>query len=279
MSNGAPTRLSQLSPAKRALLEKRLRSRQDQMVHEQTIERRKNSEKTLPLSLPQHRLWFIDQLQPGSATYNMANPLRFTGPLKIDVLERCINEIIRRHESLRTTFTLNLDREPVQVIAPELRLSLHAEDLSKLKEAEREAEARVLASTEAKEPFDLSQGPLVRARLLRLAAEDHVLLFTMHHIVSDGWSIGVLIKEIGVLYSAYAKNQESPLPELDIQYADFALWQRQSLQGKELEDQLAYWKQKLAGELPALELPTDYPRPPVQGANGAHELFHFPIEL
>ncbi len=249
------------------------------MVHEQTIERRKNGEKTLPLSFPQQRLWFIDQLQPGSATYNMANPLRFTGPLKIDVLERCINEIIRRHESLRTSFTLNMDREPVQVIAPELRLSLPVEDLSKLQETEREAEARALASAEAKEPFDLSQGPLVRARLLRLAAEHHVLLFTMHHIISDGWSLGVLIKEIGVLYSAYSRNEESPLPELDIQYADFALWQRRSLQGKELEEQLAYWKEKLAGELPALEFPTDYQRPPVQGSNGAHELFHFPIEL
>ena len=183
MSNGATTRLSQLSPAKRALLEKRLRSGQARMVQE-TIERRKNGENTLPLSFAQQRLWFIDQLEPGRATYNMATPLRLTGPLKIAALERCLNEIIRRHESLRTTFTQNFAREPVQVIAPELKLSLQIEDLSNL--ADREAEAMVLASAEAKQPFDLERGPLVRARLLRLAAEDHVLLFTTHHIISDG---------------------------------------------------------------------------------------------
>src|SRR4029079_13259949 len=156
---------------------------------------------------------------------------------------------------------------------------LPVEDLSKLNETEREAEAQVLASVEAHRPFDLSRGPLVRARLLRLASNEHVLLFTMHHVVSDGWSMGVLVNEIGVLYSAYAQNQPSPLPELEIQYADFALWQRRWLQGRELEEQLTYWKQQLGGDLPSVELPTDHPRPPVQGANGAHEFFHFPTAL
>src|SRR4029079_16634475 len=163
MSTGkAPTRLSQLSPAKRALLEKRLRNQQAKMVQEQTIEPRKKGENTLPLSFAQQRLWFIDQLEPGNATYNMANALRLSGPLKITALERPINEIIRRPEALRTTFTQTSAREPVQVIAPELRLSLPVEDLSKLNETEREAEAQVLASVEAHRPFDLSRGPLVR---------------------------------------------------------------------------------------------------------------------
>jgi amino acid adenylation domain-containing protein len=280
MSTGdATARLSQLSPAKRALLEKRLQSLQARMVQEQTIERRKNGENTLPLSFAQQRLWFIDQLVPGSAIYNMTNALRLTGSLNIPALERCLNEVIRRHEALRTTFTQNADREPVQVIAPELRLSLQVEDLSKLSESERETEAMALADAEARLPFDLTRGPLIRARLLRLAAEDHVLLFAMHHIISDGWSMGVLVSEIGILYSAYSQNQESPLPELAIQYADFALWQREWLQGEELENQLNYWKQQLGGERSSLALPTDHPRPPMQSSNGAHELFLFPIEL
>jgi amino acid adenylation domain-containing protein len=275
----APTRLSQLSPAKRALLEKRLQSRQAKLAQEQTIERRKEGENTLPLSFAQQRLWFIDQLQPGSGTYNMANALRLIGPLKITALERCLNEIIRRHEALRTTFGKNDAGEPVQVIAPELSISLQLDDLSMLPGAKRESYATSLTAFEAKRPFDLSRGPLIRARLLRLTAEEHVLLFTMHHIISDGWSMGVLVHEVGVVYSAYAQNQQSPLPELPIQYGDFALWQRQWLQGQTLEEQLTYWKQQLGGERPLLALPTDHPRPPVQGSSGANELFDFPIEL
>jgi hypothetical protein len=278
-STDATFRLSQLSPAKRALLEKRLQSRMAEMAEEQTIRPARNGENTLPLSFAQQRLWFLDQLEPGSSAYNIATALRLVGPLNLGALERCLNEIVRRHESLRTTFTVNAAQQPVQVIAPESKLLLRVEDLSALTEAKRETEAIDLATAEAQRPFDLARGPLIRARVLRLATDAHVLLFTMHHIISDGWSMGVLVHEIGALYSAYAQNRESPLLDLPIQYADFAQWQRQWLQGQVLEEQLSYWKQQLAGELPVLSLPADYPRPATQGTNGAHEFFDLRKDL
>jgi amino acid adenylation domain-containing protein len=269
----ATARLSQLSAAKRALLEKRLQRRMHEVASEQTIERRNSSDDALPLSFAQQRLWFIDQLQPHSAAYNIPAALRLIGPLKVDALERCLNEIIRRHEVLRTTFTLSTDRQPLQVIAPELKHALRVEDLSALPEAEREAEAVRLATDEAQRPFDLTRGPLVRSRLLRLGDEDHVLLFTLHHIIADGWSMGVLVREIGVIYSAYARGVESPLADLPVQYADYAVWQRQWLQGATLAEQLAYWRDQLGGELPVLQLPTDHARPHVQSYQGGHVPF------
>ncbi|HLM55240.1 MAG TPA: amino acid adenylation domain-containing protein [Pyrinomonadaceae bacterium] len=272
-SDATTVRLSQLSPAKRALLEKRLQRRMDEATAVQTIGRRGGPEGPLPLSFAQQRLWFIDQLQPNSAAYNVPAALRLTGPLNVEALERCINEIVRRHEVLRTTFTLGHDRQPLQVVAPELKHALRVEDLSALPEAERESEAVRLTTEEARRPFDLARGPLLRARLLRLGDDEHVLLFTMHHIVSDGWSMGVLVREIGAIYSAYARGAESPLPELPIQYADFALWQRDWLQGAALAEQLAYWREHLGGELPVLQLPTDHARPPVQTYQGGHVPF------
>ncbi|HEV7843670.1 MAG TPA: condensation domain-containing protein, partial [Pyrinomonadaceae bacterium] len=273
-------RLSRLSAAKRALLEKRLQSRMAEMAEAQTIQRRSSKyEGNLPLSFAQRRLWFIDQLEPASFAYNITTALRLIGSLDVNALERCLNEIVRRHEALRTTFALNDEQQPVQVIAPELKLSLRVEDLSELPEAEREAEAARLATNEAQRPFDLAHGPLLRARLLRLGTEDHALLFTMHHIISDGWSMGVLVGEVGTIYTAYAQGQESPLAELTIQYADYAVWQREWLQGEVMEEQIAYWKKQLGGELPVLALPTDYARPPVQSFHGAHELFALAKDL
>jgi amino acid adenylation domain-containing protein len=269
----ATVRLSQLSPAKRALLEKRLQRRMEEAAAGQTIARRDGAEGPLPLSFAQQRLWFIDQLLPNSSAYNIPAALRLTGPLDVEAMERCLDEIVRRHEVLRTTFTLGPDKRPLQVVAPESKQVLRVEDLSSLPEAEREAEAARLTTEEARRPFDLTRGPLLRTRLLRLGEEDHVLLFTMHHIVSDGWSMGVVVREIGAIYSAYARGAESPLPELPIQYADFALWQRDWLQGAALSEQLAYWREHLGGELPVLQLPTDHPRPPVQGYRGGHVPF------
>src|SRR5215213_4226069 len=272
-TSDATVRLSQLSAAKRALLEKRLRRRMDEAAAVRAIGRRDASESAPPLSFAQQRLWFIDQLQPDSSAYNMPAALRLTGPLKVDALERCLDEVVRRHEVLRTTFTLGPDRQPVQVVAPESGHSLRVEDLSALPEAGREPEAVRLATDEAQRPFDLARGPLLRTRLLRLSAEDHVLLLTMHHIVSDGWSMGVLVREVGAIYSAYARGLESPLAELPIQYADFAVWQREWLRGAALEEQLAYWRAQLGGELPVLQLPTDHARPPVQSYRGGQVPF------
>jgi len=226
----------------------------------------------LPLSFAQQRLWFLDRLEPGSAFYNVPTAVRLQGPLNIEALERTLSEIVRRHEVLRTTFSSG-EREPVQVIGEAQPLRIAVEELSSLGEAEREQEA------EAQAPFDLSVGPLLRVRLLRLAAEDHVLLLTMHHIISDGWSMGVLIREVATLYAAYVKGEPSPLPELTIQYADYAVWQREWLQGEVLEEELKYWREQLGGELPVLDLPTDRARPEVQTYRGAQRSFSLSASL
>jgi amino acid adenylation domain-containing protein len=230
-----------------------------------------------PTSFAQQRLWFLDQLTPGSSFYNLfaATPVRW--PLNVSVLERVLNEIVRRHESLRTTFAA-VDGQPVQIIAPQLQIPLPVVDLRHLPPEQREAEALRLATEEAHRPFDLTRGPLIRTQLLQLGASDYVFLLTMHHIISDGWSMGVFSRELSALYSAFAMGQPSPLPDLSIQYADFAVWQRQWLQGAVLEEQLGYWREQLA-DLPALQLPTDRPRPTVQSYRGAYQSLTLPPSL
>ncbi|HEU4556898.1 MAG TPA: amino acid adenylation domain-containing protein, partial [Longimicrobium sp.] len=232
----------------------------------------------LPLSFAQERLWFLDRLEPGSATYNIPAALRLAGVLDERALERSLSEIVRRHEALRTVFT-EVDGSPVQVIAPFGGFALPVEDLSGLGEADREAAVGRRAGEEARRAFDLSTGPLFRATLLRLGGEDHVLLLSMHHIVSDGWSMGGLFREISALYEAYREGRESPLPELRVQYADYAVWQREQLAGAVLERQLAYWKERLAGAPELLDVPTDHPRPPVQTYRGASVPLELSLEL
>ncbi|WP_420126422.1 non-ribosomal peptide synthase/polyketide synthase [Longimicrobium sp.] len=222
----------------------------------------------LPLSFAQERLWFLDRLEPGSTTYNMPAAWRLGGALDPAALERALGEIVRRHEALRTVFA-EADGSPVQVIAPFDGFALPVEDLSGLGDADREAAARRRAGEEAARPFDLAAGPLFRAALLRLGGEDYVLLLSMHHIVSDGWSMGVLFREMSALYEAYREGRASPLPELAVQYADYAVWQREQLAGETLDGQLAYWKERLADAPALLELPSDHPRPAVQSYRGA----------
>ena len=230
-------------------------------------------EGALPLSFAQQRLWFIHQLDPESSAYNIPLALRLTGPLDAVALERTFQEIVRRHEALRTTFTV-LDTEPVQVIgAANGRLDLV--DLSGLSPEVREREAQRRIAEEIQRPFDLELGPLFRTSLLRVGEAEHVLLLTVHHIVSDGWSMGVLQHELETLYNAFRLGQSSPLSELPIQYADFAVWQRDWLQGELLERQIAYWKAHLEGAPALLELPTDRPRPPMQTFRGAIKRWSF----
>ncbi|HLL45477.1 MAG TPA: amino acid adenylation domain-containing protein, partial [Longimicrobiaceae bacterium] len=230
----------------------------------------------LPLSFAQERLWFLDRLEPGSAFYNVPAARRFEGALDAAALETALGEVVRRHEALRTTFA-ERDGAPVQVIAPAGGFTLPVEDLSDLAGAEREARVRRLAAEDAARPFDLAAGPLFRAKLLRLGAEEHVLLLSMHHVVSDGWSMGVLFRELSALYEAFREGRGSPLPELAVQYADFAVWQREQLRGEALERQLAWWKERLAGAPELLELPADHPRPAVQSYRGAHEWLEIPL--
>ncbi|HEX2078036.1 MAG TPA: condensation domain-containing protein, partial [Longimicrobium sp.] len=234
--------------------------------------------RTAPTSFAQERLWFIDRLEPGSAVYNLSVARRLEGALDEAALERSLGEIVRRHESLRTTFG-EVDGSPVQVIAPFGGFSLPVEDLSALSEADREAAVGRRAGEEAARPFDLSAGPLFRAALLRLGAQEHVLLLSMHHIVSDAWSSGVLFRELSALYGAYREGGESPLPELGVQYANYAVWQREQLAGEVLDRQLAYWKERLTGAPALLELPTDHPRPAVRTYRGATVPFEISPEL
>jgi amino acid adenylation domain-containing protein len=239
-------------------------------VLEQTFNMADDDVFVVPLSFAQQRLWFLDQLEPGTSLYNMPAALRLTGRLDAPILERTLREIIRRHEVLRTTFAV-LDEQPMQVIAPAQTQRLPVIDLSDLAEERRESEATALIGMEAQGPFDLSTGPLLRATLLKLSAEEHIILLTMHHIVSDGWSMGVLVREVAALYEAYVEGRESPLAELTIQYADFALWQQEWLSGEVLEGQLQYWKRQLGGAPAVLDLPTDRARPPIQLFRGAEE--------
>nr|QEO73764.1 AMP-dependent synthetase and ligase [uncultured bacterium] len=233
----------------------------------------------LPLSFAQERLWLIDQLEPdNAAAYNMPAAILMRGPLDIAALERTLTEVVRRHEALRTTVRTE-NGQPVQFVEPAFAVKLPLTDLRHVAADAREAEARRLAEEEARRPFDLSGGALMRAGLLRLAEEEHVLLFTMHHIVSDGWSVKVLVREVSSLYEAYARGEESPLSELSVQYADYAVWQREWLQGEALDAQLAYWKQQLEGIPPLLELPLDKPRPAVQTFEGGRATLLLPREL
>jgi amino acid adenylation domain-containing protein/non-ribosomal peptide synthase protein (TIGR01720 family) len=226
----------------------------------------------LPLSFAQQRLWFLEELDPGTPRYNIGLALRLRGPLNPAILERSVDEIVRRHEALRTTFTA-ADWQASQVVAPSLALPWTRVDLYGLPKAEREEEARRLATEESQRPLDLASGPLVRALRIELSAQDHVVALTMHHIVADGWSIGVLVRELAAIYRAFARGEPSPLAEPPTQYVDFAIWQRAWLTGAVLDEQVAYWKGRLGGPLPMLRLPADRPRPPIQSSRGARHRF------
>ena len=231
----------------------------------------------LPLSFAQQRLWFLDQLIPNNPFYNVPAAFRLTGSLNLAALEQTFNEIVGRHEALRTTFVV-VEGQPIQAIAPTVKISLPVIDLRQLPQVERETQAQRLATQEAQRPFNLSTDLLLRVTLLQLDEAEHILMLNMHHIVSDGWSIGVLIGEIAALYTAFTSNQPSLIPELAIQYADFAQWQRQWLQGEVLEKQLGYWRQQLNG-ISMLNMPTDRPRPAVQTYRGARQLLQLPKSL
>jgi amino acid adenylation domain-containing protein len=230
-----------------------------------------------PPSFGQQQLWLLDRLLPDGSVYNVPAVMRLIGALDVEALQEALLELVRRHEVLRTRFEVE-HALPMQVIAPELKLRLEVEDLGALPVEEREAEARQRAQEEAALSFDLERGPLLRARLLRLGEAEHWLLLTLHHIVTDGWSSGILRRELSVLYEAFREGKPTPLPELPVQYADYAVWQREWLRGEVLEEQLSYWKHALA-DLPVLELPTDRPRPAVASNRGGRLGFELGEDL
>ncbi|MEA2694508.1 MAG: hypothetical protein QOJ16_3895, partial [Acidobacteriota bacterium] len=226
----------------------------------------------LPLSFAQERLWFLEQLDPGSAAYNLPAAVRFTGRLAVPALAGALGAIVARHETLRTRF-VTVEGRPVQAIAPSANFSLPTVDLTALPAPAREGEARLLTREDARRPFDLAAGPLVRAALLRLGTREHLVLLCFHHIVSDGWSMGVLVRELGTLYVGES------LPALPVQYADYAVWQREWLAGEVLAAELAWWRERLAGAPAVLALPTDRLRPPVQKFRGGSVPFTLPAEV
>jgi hypothetical protein len=234
------------------------------------IVRRERADGAAPLSYAQQRLWFLDQLDPGSPAYNISVAVSLSGQLDVGALIHSLNEIVQRHEVLRTHFVTR-HRLPAQLVAPQLHLEVPLIDLTPLPESERAAHVQRLSMEHARQPFALSTGPLLRAQLLRLGDAEHLALLTMHHIVSDGWSMGVLVREIAALYAAFSRGEASPLLPLPIQYADYALWQREWLSGQRLTAQLAYWQQQLAGAPGVSELPGDRARPEVASYGGARQ--------
>jgi amino acid adenylation domain-containing protein len=273
-------RISALTPEQRALFEARLKQKglHNQITAVQTIPRRQNrNSATCPASIDQERLWFIDQLQPGNTAYNIFSASRIRGSLNVPIMERVINELIQRHEVLRTTLK-SVDGVPVQVIAPELEITLEPVSLEHLPEEERYDEALRLTTEEFARPFDLEKEPLVRVGLLRLAEDDFVLQVNMQHAITDRWSFAVFEKELAVLYQAFATGQPSPLPELPIQFADYAVWQRERMNSDEYKKDLEYWLRQLDVSF-VLDFPTDFPRPPVQNFRGARVYVGYPKSL
>jgi amino acid adenylation domain-containing protein len=268
-------RIASLPPEKRALLEAKLLG--EKPATAAAIPRRAGSGPA-PLSFAQRRLWFLDQLDPGRPYYNLPLALRLKGDLDVGALARALDAIVSRHESLRTTFA-SKDGEPFQIVAPASRLALERRDLSGLPPGERAAALRRLLAEELARPFTLSRDPMLRASLVREDERSHVLVLLMHHIVSDGWSIGVLLEELAEGYGASRGGREPAPPALPIQYGDYAAWQRDWLAGAIGDAQLAYWKERLAGDLPLLALPSDRPRPARQSYRGAQERRLYPREL
>lgn len=260
------TRRSDLSASKLALLNKWMGGGQKS----QQIPRRSDPRRA-PISFAQQRLWFLEQLVPGSSVYNMHDAVRIRGKIDPTILTKVLSRLVARHESLRTTFTM-IDEQPVQIVSAPAPLDLPIEDVSGYPESAREARAVEIATEETFRPFDLEKGPLFRARLIRIDETDHILLWTMHHIVSDGWSLGVIIKEVMTLLEAYANGREDPLPPLPIQFGDFSAWQREWLTGEVMDKQLSYWRHELGSDLPAINLPLDHPRPDFPANTGKRKV-------
>ena len=275
--NSLSKRVVELDSKKRELL-KALLEEQNVDLSRTLILPRKADGGSIPPSFAQERLWFLDRLEPGTPSYNEPFAISLTGRLDIPALVRSINEILKRHDALRTSFS-TVEGLPVQIISPQVRLGIPVEDLSHFDGPEREKALRARMTEEAQKPFDLTVAPLLRFFLVYLGKQEHILQLTIHHIISDAWSIQILMQELATLYDAFSSGKPSPLPDLPIQYADFALWQREWLRGEELEQHVAYWRKQLGGTLPVLELATDRPRPAEQTFNGTKLPFDVPAPI
>jgi len=282
-TGGVQNALSNLSPEKRSLLAARLRRKGGENPASKTppIVRASWGEE-IPLSFAQQRLWFLDQLNPGMATYNILVPVHLTTSpgveLNVAALEKSLGEIVRRHDTLRTTFR-SVEGRPVQVVSPARGFTLPVVNLEQIQEPEREREGIRITMQEVRRSFDLAEGPLFRAVLLKLDHDQHALILAMHHIISDGWSMSVLISELCALYEAFSADAPSPLEELPVQYADYVHWKLERAKEGVFDKQLSYWVKHLAGAPLSLDLPTDRPRPPVKTFNGSRQVIDLPVEL
>jgi hypothetical protein len=274
-------RISGLSAEKLELLMKRLEKKVAPNFPPQVIPRRPIRSPRAPLAYVQERMWVLYQLDPSSSAFNIPMAVRLEGKLNIAALKRALGALVRRHEVLRTTFDVTADGgQPFQSVhTPPSYWPLPLTDLGHLPPPARNEEMRRLIAAEAARPFNLETGPTFRTALLRLGADEHVLLLSLHHIVADGWSLGILVRELTVLYESFVTDATSPLPALPIQYADFAVWQRQWLQGEVLKKQLDYWRPQFDDLPSALELPTDYPRRAVQSFRGGREFISLDEKL
>src|SRR5579885_468400 len=276
MSDSA-RRTTKLTEERRLLLQALLEEKGIAAAAAHTI-KRINNPGHAPLSFAQKRMWFLDQLQPNSAFYTMFEAFHLRGPLSFSVLERSYNELLKRHNILRTRFVI-IDEEPVQLILPHAWTYIPEIDLRACSSQERELLLHHLATQEAEQPFVLGQGPLLRAWLIALSEEEYVLFLTMHHIVSDGWSVAILVQELATLYRAFVTGKPSPFADLPIQFTDYAYWQQEWLKSEQFLTQLTYWKQRLSSAPALLELPTDYPRPSIQSYRGRQIFFTLPSPL
>ncbi|WP_149403133.1 condensation domain-containing protein, partial [Dictyobacter arantiisoli] len=271
-------RLAALSPEKRNALLRRLQQNQvDDTSTKQTILPRQQEGNTFPLSFAQERLWFLDQLEPQNTAYNIVSALRLTGQFSLMALEDSLSTLVQRHETLRTSFTQQ-QHTPVQIVAEPQPVHISLIDLQYYEHFRQESLSRALVQQELQHPFYLETGPLWQAHVLRLTRYEHILLFTMHHIITDGWSNEIMINELTTLYRASITGRPSTLAPLPLQYADYAIWQRQWLQGEVMETQLAYWRNQLAASSP-LELSTDHPRPAMRTYRGASQTLQLSPEV
>lgn len=280
MSNSSEVNkaLPQLSPARKALLEKWKQSSFTDTVHIPASMPKYPMQGSVALSFAQQRLWFLHQMEPQTPYYIMPLAVRLQGNLRTEILEQSLNEIIRRHGALRTTFPLDAG-VPVQMVSSDFNVSIPIIDISNLSHSEQNAELSQLITMEGRIPFDLQSGPLIRPRLFRYSSKEHVFLLTVHHIITDGWSAGILIRELNTLYHTFSAGELSPLQDLPVQYTDYTLWQRQWLQGEALQNRLTYWREQLDGAPATLNLPADYPRPAAESFQGAIYTCTFPQEL
>ena len=276
--NDINQKIANLSAEKRALLELKLKNRKNtHNLKRQAISPRENRN-SAPLSFAQQRLWFLAQLEPNSSFYNIPKAIRLSGDLNIQIFQQALDAIVDHHEVLYTNYTSE-NGNPIQVIAAPQSVELPIIDLQQYGQAEQETQVQKLLQQESQRPFNLASDTMLRGCLLKLAPQEHILLLVMHHIASDGWSMGILWEQLTQLYQAFLDGQPNPLETLPIQYADYAVWQRKSLSGEVLDQQLSYWQQQLVGAKPLLELPTDHPRPAVQTYRGASQSFILPKSL